>query len=412
VAKNYASIYNNTGDSSALNQRFYVKLESVRGVLQAPTGADFIYTLGGGSMSFSQPFNPSPVRSGRHNKNVIYDKKALEWSFPTFVMIDTTEVSAGVGEVDPGIRLLWRSALGYEETTPLPLYDSRNDPDVTFSLYEVGDMWANQARGCVVNQVEIQLPGDGQSQLNWSGFGAESIKVGIGKSVTNNTANTVTLGTGEGFRFPVGALVMIVEANGTTRSGDTPDGSPRKVTAVSGDVVTLDGAALTDADGSGVGAPIYLVYYEPATPVAIDNPQIGLVGTFTSSIVPGAACIRSATITLANNHEPVNYCWGKDALSGAIFVPADRLAVNVSIEMNLNHDLIEYYNRIQKFASSDLQFDLGATASRFFRVLLPKVLFNVPAISLPDTGSIPVTFEGLAVETAEDAADEIRVSYR
>jgi hypothetical protein len=410
VAKNYKAIYDNTGDSTAQNQRFYIKEESVRGALIAPGNADFFYTLGGSAVNFSQAFGASPVRSGRHNKNVIREKKMLEWSIVTHIDVDTTQVSAGFASFPPALRLLFKSLLGFEGSTPVPKFNSSTDPSVTFSIHEVGDMWSKQAPGCFVQGCEVSLPGDGVSQLSWSGNGKESFTVGIGKTiVSNNGANTVTVGLGEGKRFPVGSQVMLIENDGVTRSADTPVGTPRKVTSVSGDVVTIDGAVLADADGSTT--PQFLCYYEPDAPVAIDNPQVGLVGTFVSTTVPGANCIRSATVSIQNNHELVDYCWGKDSLSGALFVAASRLEVNATIEMNLNHELIEFYNSVQKFEVSDLQFNLGDTASRYFRIALPKVYFNVPQISVPDSGSIPVSFEGLSVQTAEDAADEVEVRY-
>lgn len=412
MSKNYASIYANTGDSSALNQKFYLKEEIIKGTLAIPAASDYFFALSGGSLAFSQPINPSPHRSGRHNNNTIKEKKALEWSLPTMVNIDTSVV-AGTTELESAMRVLWKSLLGKETVSSGVIYDSSEDPSITFTLFEVGDKWAKQAYGCFVDSCEISLPGDGQSQLSWSGMGVQSYLVGIGKStVDNDGGQTVTLQSGEGMRFPVGARVMIVEADGSTRSADTVAGSARKVVSVSGDVVTLDGAPLADADGSST--PIYLCYFEPVTTGSegIDNPQTGLQGTFTSGSIPGNPCVRSATITVANGHEVVNYCWGTDAASGSIFVPASRLEVDVSIELNLNHDLVEFYNAVQEFTAQDLNFKLGDTALRYLELDLPRVIFQVPSIDVPETGSIPVTFEGKAYQSALDAADELVVSYK
>ena len=276
------------------------------------------------------------------------------------------------------------------------------------TIHEIGDQWAKQAYGCFVDSVEISLPGDGESQLNWSGMGVESFLVGIGKSTVTNDANTVTVETGEGKRFPVGAQVMIVKDDGTTRSADTPDGTPRKVTAVTGDVVTLDGAVLADADGTT--NPIYLVYYEAETPVGIDNPQTGLVGQFVSASM-GGQCVRSATINITNGHELVNYCFGTDALSGSHYIPGGRLEVEASIEIKKKKKNVGIYNDIQAFEPQDIKFILGDSTTRHLSISLPRVECSVPTISVPESGSIPVTFEGKAYQTALDAADEIKVEY-
>lgn len=412
MAKNYASLYASTNDSSALEQRFYLKQESTKGDIIAPQNGDFFYTLAGGSIEFAQPFESSPHRSGRHHLDIIKQKKTLGWSLTTFVNIDTSLGAASSSEIDAPVKTLFKSLLGKEATSPNLIYTSETAPDITFSMMEVGDKWSRQARGCFVNSATMNFPGDGQAQVEWSGNGVESLFVGIGKStVDNDGGNTITLQSGEGKKFPVGSLVMLVEADGTTRSADTVAGSARKVTSVSGDIVTVNGSALADADGSGVGAPIYLCYYEPAAPAAINDPQTGLVGSI-SVVGLSMPCFRSATVAIANDHELVDYCYGEDALAGSIFVPGNRMTATVTVEMNLNDEMVKFFNDVQAFDAQDITIVLGDSAGRHMEVAMPKVKFNVPAFAIPETGSVPVAFEGNAFQTALDAADEVTVEFK
>ncbi|NBW82966.1 hypothetical protein EBR21_14540, partial [bacterium] len=136
MAKNYASIYASTGDSSSLNQRFFIKQEGTRGTMVVPAAADYFFALSGGSINFSQPINSSPHRSGRHNNNTIKEKKALEWSLPTMVNIDTA-AAQGVAELEGGLRVLWKSLLGKESIPAEVQYDSSEDPSITFTMFEV-----------------------------------------------------------------------------------------------------------------------------------------------------------------------------------------------------------------------------------------------------------------------------------
>lgn len=411
MAKNYAAVYNNENDSSSLEQSFYLKLEATRGTLTAPVGADFFFTLAGGSISFSQPQESSPIKTGRHHSTTILKKKEMTWTIPSYFMINTALGAPAAAEIDPAKRLLYKSLFGYEDATAGAVYDSREDPSVTFSIFECGDLWAHQARGCFVNNATFNFPGDGEATEEWSGAGAEAFLVGIGQSVANNNGgNTVTLAVGEGDKFPVGCMVMIIEADGLTRSADTPTGSPRFVTAVVGDVVTVSGAPLADADGSGVGLPVYLSYYEPTGKVAINNPITGLVGSVT---IVGLAdtCLRNASITVANDHELVNYCFGEDALHGSYFVAANRVTTTASIEMNLNHEVLKFFNNIQQFVPQDMTLILGNALSRHLEVTMPKIQFTVPEFAVPETGSIPITFEGTGYQTAVDAADELTFSF-
>ncbi len=408
MAKNYASIYASENDSSSLEQAIFLKLESSRGQLIGPTPTDFLYSLAGTSVEYSQPIESSPHRSGRHHNDIIKGKKEMSWSLPLLFNIDETLPAASSAEVDTPVRLLYKSALGKEVTAAGAVYTSEEDPSVTFSLFQYGDKWATMSAGCFVDQLVISLPGDGNAQQTFSGMGKEAILVGIGKSTVANSANTVTLQAGEGKRFPVGCLVMGIKADGVTRSSDTPAGSSRIVTAVSGDVVTLSGAPLTDMNGSV--ASVYLVYYEPASKTGISNPVTGLKGSV-SIVGMNETCLRSATITIANAHEAVNYCYGFDGLHGSYFVPASRMTATLAIEMNLNAEVLEMINKIQSFESQEIEIVLGDDAGRHFKAEMPRVIFSVPSIPVPETGSIPISFEGNCYQSALDAADEITLSF-
>jgi hypothetical protein len=413
MAKNYKDLYNFTGDSVAIEQRFYIKEETTRGSLLAPTNADFFFTLSGGTIEFTQPSESSPHRSGRGHVAKIRKKKEQSWSFSTYFNIDETLGSGGASEIDPAVRVLWRSLLGKEVVSSGLVY-TRDTPDLTFSLLECGDRWARQGRGCFVQQGVLQFPGDGESMVEWSGQGKDALYVGIGKSVTDNDGgNTVTLASGDGELFinAVGGLVMLVEADGTTRSADTPNGSPRKIVSVAGDVVTLDGAALADADGSGIGAEIYLAYYEPTTPAAINNPVTGLTGSVTVAGL-GYQCIRSFSLTVANNHELQNFCYGEDSAGGSIFVAGDRLTATANMEMNLNKESFKLLKRVTEFEAQDITLVLGSPTGRRFELELPKVEFSTPNVPVPETGSIPIPFaDGLALQTGLDTRDEITASF-
>jgi hypothetical protein len=409
MSKNFAAIYAGGSDASAMNQSFFIKKELIRGQMVAPTNTDFLYSLSGGGVNYSQSFIDSPHRTGRHRNNIVKEKTATEWTLPIYLNIK--QGVAYSASIDVGVKVLWESALGrMVDTTTAYEFDTATDPSVTFTMFENLDVMAKQAVGCFVNGAEASLPGDGQSQLSFNGNSKTVYHAGIAKSLAdNNAGNVITLEAGEAKRFDVGSMVMIVEADGITRSADTA--VPRKITAKDEalDTITVDGAVLADADGSVT--PIYVCYWEPAAPVGIDEPQTGLVGSITIDTLPSLSCVRSATVSLANNHELVNYCFGSDGLSGPLFVPGGRAEIGISLEMNLNSAMVEFMKRIRDFEGHSITLIVGDAAARHFKIELPKVIFQVPAISVPENGSIPVSFEGNALQSSLGAADEITVSY-
>ena len=160
MAKNYADIYSSSNDVLALEQRWYAKLEGTRGVLAIPGDSDFFWTLGGGSISYSQNFESSPHRSGRHHSDIIKKKKETSFSFSTYFNIDESLGSASSSEIDAANRLFFKSLLGKEITSPNLKYTAETAPDVTFSLYECGDKWARQSPGAFipVSYTHLTLP--------------------------------------------------------------------------------------------------------------------------------------------------------------------------------------------------------------------------------------------------------------
>jgi hypothetical protein len=410
MAKNYAAIYDSGNDSISLEQRLYLKVEGTRGQVALPTNSDFLYSLAGGGIEFSQPFESSPHRSGRHHNNTITKKTETSFSFSTYFNINEALGAPSAAEVDQPVRTLFKSLLGYEDATTGLLYDARIAPDLTFSLFEVGDMWSRQAAGCFVQAGNMQFPGDGEATVEWSGDGKTVYFAGVAKSTfDNNAGNVIALQPGEGDRFSVGAQVMLIEADGSTRSADTPAGSARTVTAKTSSTITVSGAVLADADGSVT--PLYVCYYEPDAPTGIDNPITGLVGSFAIASLGGAQCVRSASVNIQNNHEKMDYCFGEPGLGGPLFTPADRLTAEVEVELNVNHETFALVNRIRDNEDQDLTLILGNAAGRHFEALMPRVIFSVPTFSVPETGTIPVTVTGNCYQTALDSADEVTLKF-
>lgn len=410
MAKNYAAIYDSSNDSISLEQSLYLKVEGTRGQIAVPGNSDFLYTLAGGGLTFSQPRESSPHRSGRHNNNVIVKKTETTFSFSTYFNINTALGAPSAAEVDQPVRTLFKSLLGYEDASAGLVYDARNPPDVTFSLYEVGDKWARQGAGCFVQGGNMQFPGDGEATVEWSGDGKTVYLAGIAKSTfDNNAGNVIALQPGEGDRFSVGAQVMLIKDDGTTRSADTTAGSARTVTAQTSSTITVSGAVLADADGSVT--PVYVCYYEPAAPTGIDNPVTGLVGSFAVASLGGSQCVRSVGIDVQNGHEKQDFCYGEAGLGGVLFTPGSRLTVNVTASLNLNHETFALVNRIQQGEEQDMTLILGDVAGRHFEALMPRVILDVPSFSVPETGTIPVEVSGIAYQTALAAADELTAKF-
>jgi hypothetical protein len=418
MAKNFATNYNKTGDSIALNQSIFLVEETVKGTFSPPTDSDFAYTIAGSSITHTQPVTPTPHRTGRHNTDSYAEKKTTEWELPLLVNIDTSLGAPALTEIDAPVRVLWKSLLGNEDTAGgSPVFDSSVDPDITFSFYENGDVWAHQVRGSFVESLSFDAPGDGVPQMNFSGAGADRVRVGIGRSVVDNSGgSTFTCGVvSEAKRFPVGAQVMYIIGDGVTRSTATPNGTYATVTATdpTTGIVTVSIPLPADMDATlDPDSQVFLAYAEPESPTGISDVQSGLVGSVSIDGLGGSvACVRNFSLTLNNNHERVSYCYGTDGLATPFFVAGSRLSVELSVEMNLNDDTVEWLYDLDQFSSQDIDFVLGDAAGRHMKIDLPKIIFNIPSTTVPEEGSIPFTADGVGYQTSLGAADEVTVSY-
>lgn len=410
--KNFANIFNSTGDAIALEQKVFVKEETTRGVLAIPTGTDALLPEGGTTVNFSQTKRSSTVKSGRHNTSLLLDKTQTEFTINSLIHIDTSLGAAAAAEVDQAYKTLQKSMWGNESLVGGAIYKP-STPDITFSIFENGDVMAKQSSGCFCEAYTLNLPGDGDANNEWTGFGKTTLNVGIARSVAdNNTTNDVIVDVvGDAARFPVGAYVMIIESDGTTRSADTPDGAPRQVTArnTTTGAVTLSGAALADADGSGT--PIYLVYYEPETITVINDPLTGLVGNVAIDNLSAVNCVRNVTLSAANNHVLYDNCYGEEGLGGPLFAAGGRVDITVELELLLNKAFVTYLDGKKTFTPDDIDIELGDSAGRHLKLDLPKVIYDFPAIDIPESGNVPVTMSGMAFQTALDAEDELTLSY-
>ena len=408
--KNYADIYESNNDSISLEQAIYVRAEPIdqRGVFTTPQDDDYFLNLPGGGITIEQPRESSPQRSGRHHVSTIRKKVITNWNFSSYY-----NLNADLG-LDAGIRLLHRSLFGNEVAvagTGLT-YNTARPPNFTFTILECSDRYARQAVGAFVNSGNINLPGEGEASVAFSGSAADGFLVGIGKSSTANTGNTIVLEGDDIELMSKGGAVMIIKSDGVSRGADTPNGSSRIITGINkaAKSATLSGEPLTDVDGST--DPIYLCYYEPENPSATENPVTGLDGEITIAGYPNLA-VRSLSIQVDNNHEIQNFFYGRRGLGGKLFAPTGRFTAQVTATVNMNDDSIRLFNNVKRFESQAIKAILGdpSDAERHLELAIPKADFDVPGFSIPDSGSVPTDFVGNCY-VSQRGATELALTLR
>lgn len=410
--KNFATLYNSQNLSSAIEQSIFVKTETQKALAIAPLGTDAIEQTAA-NVAFAEPRDPSPHKSGRDHVSLIRRKNSTEISLTTAVNIDTSLGGPTSGQIDQAMRALLLNTLGFETETPNLRYNNSEAPDDSFTMLDNGDKQANQAIGAFIQTMTINIPGADIPTFEFTGMAKTAFNAGIGVSTSdNNGGNIISLDNiNEACRFEVGALVMVIKADGLTRSDDTATGTFRRVVSSNeaNGQVELDGAVLADSDGSG-GA-IYLAYYEPEGVTKINDIQTDLTGDVVVGSLPAGNCVRSMSITLNNNHEVEDDCYGESGLTDALYAASDKFTVEVSIELNLNDDLVEFITKRKNFELENVVATIGSTTGRRMQITMARLQLNVPAVVRPETGRVPVTFEGIALASDSGAGDAIVIDY-
>lgn len=369
-------------------------------------GSDYL-VMTKGSHKFTQPRNVSKVRSGRQPVSTIKGKKMLEGEIETYVNIDT---SLGAPAIDTALKLLIKQLLASQVTVPSvsESFSQLQAPSSYVSIYETTNVTGAIMNGCYAKSLEISLPGDAEAMFKFAykGRDEKACTIAQASAAVVSSAAFIT-NAGESRNFEIGAYVMVVDNDGRTvvAGGD----GTLKVSALThgSNTVTLNTTVSCDDDS-------FLVPYDPYVLGGLggtNSPLIGLEGSV--SFDNGSTtidAIRSCTIKIDDQKEDLDKYYGSDSNLGYVISNVANVAVTVEINMTA-----QQYNKILRIkddARFALKVVLGNASGRRLEVIMPVVQFSTPAVDIPETGSVPVTFEGFALQSAPGALDAITLSYK
>lgn len=398
--KNYKTIYESSNHSSALSQSCYLVEETDKAVFTPPQDDDLLRHLPGGQITIERPLESSSERSGRHHLSARAGKISTNWQFKTNI-----HMKKEIG-LAPALETLFRHLLGNKDGR---VYSAKTPPSKTFTLLECSDSWARQAVGAYVDSATIDLPGDGEASVDWQGNARIGYHVGITACDTdNNGGNEITVREPE--RLPVGAAVMILKADGVTRSNDMSELLPFRtvISHKENGIIEIDGAKLTDC--SGTEKPIYIAYYEPDNPQSFDNPLLGHDGKI--EIEGFNQSVKSLSLAITNNHEKEEGVFGSKGLGPDVYNAVNRLTVEPTSIVNMSHKTLSLINQVAAIKPQAMESILGFDNSLCMKIKLPRVFFNQPGFSVPDEGTTTVELKGTAYQTEINKGDEIEISFQ
>lgn len=362
---------------------------------------DFLlYTTGGAT--FNQPVESNTHRNGRFHAGVVKKKKVAEFSLQTFVNMSGT---AG-DSLDTAVKLLWENLLGTEVVTPAQsIKYTQGLPNFYMSLARVSTIFGEYYTGAYVRENTVTFAGDGAATCDWAGKASTRSIAGMAQvsAAIVASANAI-LDPDLTDRYDEGAYVMAVDPDGRTIVAGA-DGS-LKIDSINEltDTLVLN-QAISLADGG------YIVPWNAGAvqQTGRDNIFTDLEGTVKLKSTGSNICVTNAVVTFNNNHNDLDNCFGADANRG--FVAGERLDITCAITFDLSNENFAEVVQSSKFAGYSPVIELGATSGRFMKIDVARWIPAVPSIEVPESGTTPVTLEGMCYESTAGAKDPIVVGF-
>ena len=371
-------------------------------------GADdqdfFLYTTGG--INFSQPVESNPHRTGRFHSDVIKSKKVVEFDMDAML-----NMSGSAGDsLDNAIRVLYESMTGKETVVAGTQIDYEQDlPNFTFSVVKASTIFAEYFDGCYVKDYTLTAPGDAPVTQKFTGMGSDGSIAGIGQLdgavVSSAIVTLVSAPYKHAERFTVGAKVMAVDTDGRTiLYGADGSLSVSSVDLVLNQITLSSPIDLSDA--------AYIVFWHPGAmqQTGRDNIYTDLEGSFKFTSSGNEVCATNIELSLVNDHQDLNNCFGDDANKG--FAAANRATWSLSVTLDLSGENIGDLIQSRNFGGLDGDLIIGDIAGRHLVVDFRKWIVSVPTIDLPENGTTPVTFEGNLYQSSPGSRDPIKLSFK
>ena len=340
-------------------------------------GTDFVCATKS-SLKRSQPFEKSKCRSGRQALDIIKKKIVAEGDLEMYVSMNTASATP---EIDLAVATLLEQIFGKKTVTASEIkFDSSQPQTKYFSVVQGNNIFSRVLNGGYAKSWTLTLPGDGEAMVKFGLKGQEVKEASVVSvpTVVLNSVNVVAT-VGESDKADVGAVVMVVDADGRT----VLFGATGTLTIVSRNdttnTIVLSSPVSIPAGGFLTGwMPHVFGFSEVGSPVT------GLEGSV--SFDGGATTIeeiRSVELMFDPKVEDLDGYYGADGNRG--YVVGDRSDIKAKVEMNLSASQYDLIVQAKAFTSFAMKFVLGPVGGRRLEVIMPKVIYTSPAVELPDT---------------------------
>jgi len=391
-------------DATANNVADDLKLGTANGGTETAGTDDqdqLLYTTGG--ITYEQPVESNPHRSGRFHTGIIKKKKVAEFDIDTLINMSGT---AGAS-IDTAFSLMLEHAFGKITTVASQYIQFEQDtPCFTFSMVKVGSMFAEYYTGGYTQSAAFTFPGDNVATVKFTGKAEKALRAGIARlnGIVSSSA-TVVVDDDTAQRFEAGAPVMMVSTDGKTITAGADGSLTIDSTTYASHTLTLSAAVDADDDS-------YIVFWHPGAvqATARDNPYTDLEGYFKFNNTGSDIDTTNITFTMTDNHTDLDNRFGADANKG--YVAGTRADPVLEVQFDLSNENYAEIVQAKEFAGFAPELVLGDTSSgRYLQINWPNWIPSMPPIESPESGTTQITMSGNCYQSAPNAADSMTIKF-
>lgn len=368
--------------------------------------ANSFLMLGAPSVEVSEErVNRTDANSSRGYVERIRRRRTNSMEIPSYILPPG-------GATPPDVGPLLAAAMGSETVGASDVTYALSSDLQSIALHMVSqDVQGWHAYGCAVDTLDIELPEGDEPTFNFGLIPALVAYTGrtTASGAIDGSGSAVTsipLGeTGAHELFDVGSEIAVGTSTGhrvtaVDRSANTLTITPGVSDDQGTDPTILPSSAFDEAEIAA------------ASPVGLTQGQIDWdpgVGSAVSDV-----CIRSASISLANNYSPID-CWGRET---ATDMTAGRREItgNLTLWARSPDILRAHLGRSRSVATrqAGLTFILGdnsTSGNPIVTISCPQAELEFPTYDISDDGPNSISVEFRAMESTVGANDEMTIVF-
>ena len=298
---------------------------------------------------------------------------------------------SGAKGTPPDDALLWEALFGSEEIHSETSVDYilLAEPALSLSLFNNIGPHREALSGAVPSKLSLKFGGADEPKVTFSGDAKDHYL--CGSDTLDEAASSSAIVVHDARQFSIGMLIKV--------GSDDNSGAGFEITDIDydTDTLTLNASATADDESAVVPLPVSATTSGDVIPVIVGTVQIGTP----EILITGCTFDVDQKVALRNDE------FGSASARGHRH-PEFR-DVTCSLDLYFEKAAAKWLNDAKRFTAQDIEVNLGDTDGYKLEIDADQVEFDIPNITVPDTGECTITLSGRCLGSSGE--DELVVKF-